>query len=114
MNTRPENCGNNGLTNGFLIGLITGGAIGAGLAIALAPRLASELRQRMMASATDLRDAASQRYQDVSTRVAGVVDGVTAKGQAVRDEVADAVSRGAREVDKFAVAAKTVPATGRS
>jgi gas vesicle protein len=102
------------LNSGFLIGLVTGGVIGAGLAIALAPRLASELRQRMTASATDLRDAASQRYQDVSTRVAGVVDSVTARGQAVRDDVADAVSRGAREVDKFAMASKTVPGSGRS
>jgi gas vesicle protein len=73
MNTGSENCGNNGLNNGFLIGLITGGVIGAGLAIALAPRLASELRQRMAASATDLRDAASQRYQNVSARVADCI-----------------------------------------
>lgn len=110
MNTRAEYGGN----NGFLIGLITGGVIGAGLAIAFAPRLASELRQRVTASATDLSDAAFQGYQEVSTRIAGVVDGVTAKGQAVRDDVADAVGRGAREVEQFAMASKTVPAPRRS
>lgn len=89
----------------FLMGLITGGAIGAGLALCFAPRLALELRQRVTDSTTDLRNAASERLQDVATRVAGVVDGVaeaaedvTRRGQAVRDDVADAVGRGAREV----------------
>jgi gas vesicle protein len=105
MSTRSEYGGN----SGFLIGLITGGVVGAGLAIALAPRLASELRQRVKKSAADLRDAASQGYQDVSTRIAAVVDGVTAKGQAVRDEVADTVGRGAREVEQYAMASKTSP-----
>jgi gas vesicle protein len=110
MNTRHENDGN----IGFLIGLITGGVIGAGLAIAFAPRIASELRQRVTESANDLSHAASEGYQEVSTRIAGVVDGATAKGQAVRDDVADAVGRGAREVEKFAMASKTVPGPRRS
>lgn len=110
MNARAEKGGN----SGFLIGLVTGGVIGAGLAIAFAPRLASELRERATASATDLKHAASERYQEVSTRIADVVDGVTAKGQAVRDDVADAVGRGAREVEQFAMAAKTVPGPRRS
>ena len=110
MHTRAENGGN----NSFLIGLITGGAIGAGLAIAFAPRLASELRQRVRASANDLGDAASQGYQEVSTRIAGVVDGVTSRGQAVRDDIADAVGRGAREVEQFAMDSKTVARPRRS
>ena len=100
--------------NAFLIGLIAGGALGAGLTIAFAPRLASELRQRMRASATDLSDAASQGYQQVSTRVVGIVDGVTARGQAVRNGVADAVGRGARQVEQLAMASKTVPGPKRS
>jgi len=33
---------------------------------------------------------------------------VTAKGQALRDDVADAVGRGAHDVEQFAMAAKTV------
>jgi gas vesicle protein len=110
MSTHAENDG----SNSFLIGMIAGGVIGAGLAIALAPRLASELRQRARESATDLSHAASQRYQEVSTRIAGVVDDVTARGQVVRNDVADAVSRGAREVEKIAMASKTVPASRRS
>ena len=110
MKTRTENDGN----NGFLIGLITGSVIGAALAIAFAPRLASELRQRVTASATDLGQAAAQGYQEVSTRFAGVVDGVAARGQAVRDDVADAIGRGAREVEQFAMASKTVPGPRRA
>jgi gas vesicle protein len=110
MSTRTESGGN----SAFLIGLITGGVIGAGLAIAFAPRLASELRQRVTESATDLSHAASRGYQEASTRIAGVVDGVTARGQAVRDDVADAVGRGAREVEQFAMASKTVPGRRRS
>jgi gas vesicle protein len=110
MHPRTEHDGK----NTFLIGLITGGVIGAGLVIAFAPRLASELRQRMTASAADLGRATSQGYQDVSARMAGVVDGVKAKGQAVRDDVADAVGRGAREVEQFAMASKTVPGPKRS
>ena len=109
MNERVKNGGSRGfLNNGFLVGLIAG-AIGAGLAIALSPRRRAALRQRVKASATGVSDAASHGYQDVSARIAGVVDGVTARGQAARDDVADAVGRGAREVEQFAMASKTVP-----
>jgi gas vesicle protein len=93
--------------HGFLIGLVAGGVMGAGLAILLAPRLASELRQRVTDSAADLRRAASRGYGDVRTRVAGVVDAVTARGQAVRDDVADAVGRSAHEVERLAMDSKT-------
>ena len=99
MNTRSENSGN----NGFLIGLITGGVIGAGLVIAFAP----ELRKRVKTSAIDLSHAASDGYQEVGARITGVVDGITARGEALRDDVAEAVGRGAREVEKFAMASKT-------
>ena len=109
MNRQPQNDGNTGL----LIGLIAGGVIGAGLAIAFAPRIA-QLRRRVTASAADLRQTASQRYQEVSTRVAGVVDDVAAKGQTVRDDIADAVGRGARQVEHLAMASKTAPAARRS
>ena len=109
MNTQPQNDGNSGL----LIGLIAGGVIGAGLAILFAPRIA-ELRQRVVASANDLSHAASERYQEVSTRVAGVVDEVTARGQTVRDDVADAVGRGARQVEQIAMASKTGRPTRQS
>jgi gas vesicle protein len=93
--------------NGFLLGLVTGGVIGAALTIAFAPRLAAELRQRVMTSAGTLGVAASRRYRDASARMAGVVDDVTARGQSARDDVADVVARGAREVEQFARASKT-------
>jgi gas vesicle protein len=119
----------------FLMGLIAGSAIGAGLALCFAPRLASELRQRVTDSTADLRNAASERLQAVATRVAevadrlaDVADDVTRRGQAVRDDVADAVGRGAHEVgrgarevvrgargvEKFAAASKTDASDARS
>ena len=82
-----------------MVGLLTGSVIGAGLAILFAPRLASELRQRVTDSATDLSNAAFRRYQDVTTRVADVVDAVT-RGQAVRDDVADVAAAGYIQFDK--------------
>jgi gas vesicle protein len=103
MNTQPQDNG----SHHFLFGLMTGSVIGAGLAMLLAPKLASELRQRVTDSATDLGNAASRSYRDVTTRVTDVVDGVTSKGRAVRDDVADAVGSGAREVERFAMASKT-------
>ena len=117
MHTGSENSG----SNGFFIGLVAGGVVGAALAIAFAPKLASELRRRVAASAADIthaaadwRDAAEKGYQEVNTRIAGVVDSVTARGQTARDHVADAVGRGAREVEQFAMASKTVPEPRRS
>jgi gas vesicle protein len=103
MSTQPQENGN----HHFLFGLMTGSVIGAGLAMLLAPRLESELRQRVTDSATDLPNLASRRHQDVTTRVADVLHGVTTSGQAVRDGVADAVRSGAREVERFAMASKT-------
>ena len=109
MHTPQEN-GN----HHFLLGLMTGSVIGAGLAIWFAPRLASELRQRVTESATDFGNAASRRYQDVTARVNDVADRVTdavdtatTRAQAVRDDAADAVVRGARAVEQFAKASKS-------
>ncbi len=134
MNTKIQD-NNKNPGGSFLIGLITGSAIGAGLAIYFAPRLASELRQRVTDSTTDLRNAASEGLQHVATRVADAVDrvvdvadDVTRRGQAVRDDVADAVARGAhevgrgarevvrsaREVEQFAMASKTDHSAARS
>jgi gas vesicle protein len=112
----------------FLMGLITGSAIGVALAIYFAPRLAFELRERVTRSTTSLRNAASEHFQGVATRVADVVervadvaDDVTRRGQAARDDVADAVargahevSRGAREVEQSARASKTDHSAARS
>ena len=103
MNPRNENDG----TSGFLLGLITGGVVGAALAIAFAPRLAKELRERVSAAACDLGDSATKRYRDASERLSTAVDSAAARGQVVRDDAADAVARGAHQVEQFAMAAKS-------
>ena len=97
----------------FFFGLATGSAIGAALAMVCAPRVA-DLRRRVSATVDDFSDAAVQRYDDVTARVAEVVANVTVQGQAVRDDVAEAVAGGARHVEQFAMAAKTAPAGRRS
>ena len=68
MNTRPQEHAN----HDFLIGLMTGSVIGAGLAILFAPQRASKLLQHVTGAATDLGNAASRRYQDVTARVAAM------------------------------------------
>ena len=90
----------------LLIGLLTGAAVGAGLAIWLRPRVV-EFRDRLTESARDLRKTVSAEYQCVSDRVDATVDDLTRTGQQVRDNVADAVARGAHEVERLANAAKT-------
>lgn len=89
------------------IGFLAGTAVGAGLMLWLAPRAASELRDRMTNAAKDLRKRASDRYDDASARVSEAIDDLTRKGQAIRDDAADAVARGAREVERKATAAKS-------
>ena len=105
----------NGLTRehrgyDFVIGLLTGTFVGAGLAMWLAPRSASELRQRVTDSAVRLRKSASEQYEQASTRVGEAVDDLTRQGQDARDDVADAVARGAHEVERYATAAKNADA----
>jgi gas vesicle protein len=92
---------------GFAIGLATGAAVGVGLALCFAPRLASELRQRVTDSARDLGQRASDQYQQTSARIGGAVEELARHGAGVRDRAADAVARGAREVERVAVAAKS-------
>jgi len=95
------------LDHAFVIGLFTGMAAGAGLAIWLTPRLASELRERVSDSARNLGQQATEQYQQASARVGEAVDDLTRKGQGVRDDVADAVASGARELERYAIAAKS-------
>ena len=73
----------------FVTGLVAGTVVGAGLMLWLAPRTASELRGRLTDTAKSLGDR------------------LTRKGQGVRDQVADAVARGAHEVERYAAGAKT-------
>jgi gas vesicle protein len=99
---------------GFVVGLLTGTFIGAGLMMWLAPKMAAELRQRLADSAKDLGTRASRQYEQAAARVGETVDEITRKGQGVRDDVADAVARGAHEaargaheVERYATAAKS-------
>jgi gas vesicle protein len=89
------------------IGFLVGTAVGAGLTLWLAPRAASELRDRATRAGQALRKRTSDRYQDASARVSEAIDELTRKGHAVRDEAADAVAKGAREVERRATAAKS-------
>ncbi len=92
---------------GFVIGLAAGAMVGAGLALWFAPRLASELRQRATETARDLKQRAADRYQQASTRVGEALEELVKKTDGVRDDVADVVARGAHEVERLAVAARS-------
>jgi gas vesicle protein len=91
----------------FVIGLVTGTFVGAALTMWLAPRATSELRQQMTDSARILGQRASEQYRQASTRLGEAVDQLTRQGEGVRDDVAEAVARGAHEVERFATAAKS-------
>jgi gas vesicle protein len=86
----------------FLAGLALGSVVGAGLTIWLAPRAAAEIKERAVGSAKDLGNVVSERYRDARLRVTGAVDGLTRKGQGVRDGVMDTVARGAQKVERGA------------
>lgn len=92
---------------GFLIGLVTGTCVGAGLAIWLAPRLASELRARLADSASNVGARASDALQQTGAKVGEAIDEIARRGQAVRDDVAETVARGARGVEHLATAARS-------
>jgi gas vesicle protein len=92
---------------GFVIGLAAGTIVGAGLALWLAPRLASELRQRATDSARHMGQKVSDQYHRASDRVGEAVEDLTRKTDEVRDGVADAVARGARGVERLAVAVRS-------
>ena len=92
---------------GFIFGLMAGTVVGAGLTLWLAPGSASELRDRVTDSARALGKRAADGYDEASGRVGNAVDEIARKGNRVRDDVAESVVRGAHEVERFAVAAKS-------
>jgi gas vesicle protein len=98
---------------GFVFGLMAGTLVGAGLALWLTPGSASELRDRVTDSARALGKRASDGYDDASARVGIAVDEIARKGNRVRDDAAESVARGAHEVERFAVAAKSDAAKAR-
>jgi gas vesicle protein len=58
----------------FLSGLICGAAIGAGVALLMAPDSGRKTRKRIHRAAEDLRDTASDRWDDISDEVRDKVD----------------------------------------
>jgi hypothetical protein len=82
------------------------GHLGAGLAMWLVPRVA-ELRNKLTESLDDVGNRASEQFQQASARVGETVDQIARKGQGVRDDVAEAVARGAREVERYATVVQT-------
>lgn len=99
---------------GFVIGLLAGTFVGAGLALWLAPAATAEIRERVADTARTLGKRASARYEQAGHRVGQAVNEITRKGNGVRDEVADSVARGAHEVERFAMAAKSETGKARS
>lgn len=97
---RERNCS-------FVMGLIAGSVVGVGLGMLFAPRAVLEMRKRAADSARTLGGAASDRYHRASTRIGDAVDEITRKGQDLRDDLSDAVVRGAQEVERYATNAKT-------
>ena len=91
---------------GFMLGFMVGGIAGAGAAILFASRPGAELRQRVVDSATGMGEAATERYQQVTTRGSKMIAELTDRADAVRNDVADAVSRGAQKVDQCATDSK--------
>jgi gas vesicle protein len=91
----------------FVIGLLMGTVVGAGVTMWLAPRVAAEVRDRMSDSARALRERASEHVQQAGSRVGEAVDELTRAGQGAREQVADAVARGAHQVERFATAVRS-------
>jgi hypothetical protein len=84
----------------------------AGAAVApdwrlVCPQLASELRHKVTDSARRVGQRASDQYQQASTRVGAAVDELARQAQGVRDDAAEAVASGARQLERFAVGAKS-------
>ncbi len=98
----------------FLTGLVMGGIVGAGLALWLAPKAAAEIKARAAGTAKALGDSVSERYRGARLSFTETMDGLSRKGQAIRDDACDTVARaaqgvecGAREVQHLATDAKT-------
>lgn len=93
----------------FMMGLFTGTVVAAGVLLYFAPRTRAELRGRISYSAEALGAQASAAYRNVDTHVSDAFGDLSRKGQKVRDDVADVIARGAHEVERLAVVAKTAP-----
>lgn len=103
----PDVPANDDRNRAFVMGLVAGSVLGVGLGMLFAPRAVLKLRTRAADSARDLGNAASDGYHEVSNRIGDAVEEIAKKGQALRDDLSDAVVRGAHDVGRFAASAKT-------
>jgi gas vesicle protein len=60
----------------FVSGLLLGAVIGAGVALLTAPDSGRRTRKRLRRAATDLKDSATHRLDDIADEVKGKVDEV--------------------------------------
>ena len=95
----------------FALGLLTGTFIGAGLMMWIAPKALAEAQRAVTDSANMFGDNATEQYNKISRRAVAAVNDLAAQGRGARDDAADAVARGAQEVERIAVAVRTVPPT---
>ena len=93
-------------TYGFAIAFAAGTAIGAGLALWLAPRAAAEIRNRVTDTASRFGQRATEHYNQAAQAVGETVADLSRQAHGIRTDGAEAVARGAREVERVAVAVK--------
>jgi len=93
----------------FALGVVAGTVLGAGLMMWLAPRATAEARRTVADSANAFRDRTAEQLGQAGRRVVAAVDDLGARGYGLRDDVADAVAHGAKEVERIAMAVKAVP-----
>jgi gas vesicle protein len=91
----------------LVLGILTGTVIGAAIGIWFAPRMTMALR-RMDEWVKVVQSGAVEQYRQANARTGDAIENLTQVGQKVRNDAADVVIRGAREVERVATAAKTV------
>jgi gas vesicle protein len=90
-------------TSDFVAGFILGGLLGTALALLFAPRTGEETRTRLLDSASDFRDRASEQADEVFRRARGTVEDMTHRGRVRLDEsgarLRDMVDRGRETIE---------------
>jgi len=91
----------------LVLGILAGTVIGAAMGLWFAPRMTLALR-RMDEWAKAMQSGAVEQYRQANARTGEAIENLTQVGQKVRNDAADVVIRGAREVERVAAAVKTV------
>ncbi len=90
----------------LVLGVATGTLIGAAVGMWFAPRMSLLLR-RVDEWAKAVQKGASEQYRQANARTGEAIDNLNQVGRDVRNEVAETVARGAREVERVATSVKT-------